>query len=140
MLIVVYFAFGVKIIFRHDSALNGYQAVLAALLLVVIVWITFIAGLNADESHHYLEYEKILETRLVEGVMLPNIYTYHTLPNVILTSLTALSLLIGLYLYSEYKTSQEDAKKELILKSDEHIEWLNSLHEAMINHRVHFKD
>lgn len=137
MLIVIYFAIGVRIIFRKDSPLSGLQAVISALLLVVIVWVTFIAGINADESHHYLEYEKYIGTQLVGVEVLPNLYSFHTLPNIILTSLIALSILIGLQLFTDYKVSVYEKKKVLTLKSVEHVEWMNSLHDAMLHHRYH---
>jgi len=136
-MIIIYVIIGGRLLFKNNSPLNGKESIIIAVLIFISAFTAVIAGFEADQSHHYLEYQTIVNERAARNFNSPNLYDYYPMPNVAGKTFTAFLLMAGSFFYASKREKERLKLSEAHVKSAEHQSWSNSLNSIKSKRHSH---
>lgn len=135
ILSIVYLVFGGKLLFKSTSPLNGMESVIIAILLFLAIYVSLVGGIQADQSHHFLEYQNILTDKAAKNFLASNLYDYYPIGGVLMKILGPSIILYGSFYYSDRKQKKRYASHTSRVNSQSHKEWEESLHNILSEKR-----
>lgn len=137
ILAFIYLFFGGKLLFKSASPLNGAESIIIALLLFLAIFVSIIGGIQADQSHHFLEYQNIVNEKAANNFNTSNYYDYYPLAQVFMRIIGPIIVLWGSFYYSNRKQEKHYASHASKANSQSHREWEESLRNILSKKRDH---
>jgi len=108
------FYFTIKLIFKATSPLGGFESILFALLGFLAIYFLISTALEADQSHKYLEYLKVINVKADMNRIIQNPYDFYSIPRVLGITFGAVGTVFAYVFYSHTKEQRRYKRAKLM--------------------------